>query len=237
MTYRHSTADFAGITVDAFLDENNNSYATLTSLGAGLGVSRHNMNNWVKRHNKGVIGIAVKVGTRQVPATAYPASVIREFLSYRRSLGDEKAEALTDAIVEAAFDRFAKETNLVSVTAAQNEQTMATIRLELLSKLNTNNKAFNKIIRKSLNKETPAADRAKLKVLYDEMMTLRATATAEELEVASDLSVLDNTIFAVRSMEGKDLSKIDPYYLDIHSCYQSLIVELRTKLQAQGVSC
>lgn len=215
MTYRHSTADFAGISVDAFLDENDNSYLTLTSLGAGLGVSDNVTQKWLKRHNKGILGIPVRVGIRNKAATAYPASVIREFIAYRRSLGDVQAIALTDAIVEAALDRHAKETNLVTVTAAQNEQKTAAIRLALLQQIvDEHIEASKKAGLWQPNQHLPELSLEENQIKYD-MVHLAELKDA----VTFDLRMNKNRL----SSRGQVL---------VDRC-NSLIV----KLEAQGVSC
>lgn len=217
MTYRHSTADFAGIPVDAYLDDDNNSYITLSSLGAGLGVSRQNTNQWIKRHNKGIEGIPVTVGQFNKAATAYPASVIREFISYRRSLGDKQAEALTDSIVQAAFDRHAKETNLVTVSTAQNEAVTAAIRMELV----------NRMVKLKRAKVTKAN--------YAVYMADLAESTEVEQEIAAYITLRNDTIKRVDAY--MTTIKHTEYETQVNAWDMSGIETYRVKLEALGVSC
>lgn len=129
---KYTTVDFAGIQIDSFLVDGQ-AYVTLTSFANGLGISRQNVKDWAKNHNQ-VEGIAVKVGKRQVPATAYPISVIGDFLDYRISLGDKQVQALYSATFRADLERTIKEANGIQVTAAQHEETRHRIRIELVNK-------------------------------------------------------------------------------------------------------
>ncbi|MBW4558457.1 MAG: hypothetical protein KME59_21530 [Trichormus sp. ATA11-4-KO1] len=129
MAYLHSSFEFAGIPVDGFIIDGE-AYTTLTGFANGLGISRQSAKNWYNNHCR-TAGHSVRVGKRQVPATAYPVSVIGDFLDYRVSLGDKRVTNLYSATFRADLERTIKETNGTQVTAAQHEGTRANLRQAL----------------------------------------------------------------------------------------------------------
>lgn len=128
---RYTTISYSGLDLDTFLGESGKCYVTLTSAAKGLGISRQNIKDWVKNHCT-IKGIPVQVGKFKSAATAYPVSVLREFLEYRVSLGDQQATALVFTSFEADVERSIMEANGIQVTATQQEEVRTSKRLEYL---------------------------------------------------------------------------------------------------------
>lgn len=135
MTLSHSTIDFAGIQVDTYLTEDEQAYATLTSICKGLEISNKNAQNWFSRHNREAEGISVTVGIRNKAATAFPVSLIGAFIDYRISLKDKQALALYSATFRADLISDIKRANLVEVTHAEQNELRAEIRMELVNRM------------------------------------------------------------------------------------------------------
>ena len=100
MIISQATANFMGMSLDTCIDHDHNSYATLTSVGKALGISRQNIQDWLSRNSKHVEGVEILVGVRNIKATAYPVRVIMDFLHYRMDMGDKKVIALVSKAVE-----------------------------------------------------------------------------------------------------------------------------------------
>lgn len=130
----YTTISYSGLDLDTFLGDSGTCYVTLTSAASGLSISRQNIKDWVKNHCT-TKGIPVQVGVRKSMATAYPLSVLRDFLEYRVSLGDKQAAALVFATLEADLERSIKEANGIQVTAAQHEVRRSAIRQELIDRI------------------------------------------------------------------------------------------------------
>lgn len=217
MTLSHATIDFAGIQIDTFLTEDHQAYATLTSICKGLKVSNQNAIDWVRRHNKGAEGIPVNVGKRQVPATAFPISLIGDFLDYRVSLKDEQVLALYSATFRADLISDIKRANLVSVTHAEQNELRAEIRMDLVKSL----------VKGSRCKVTKASHAIYVADL--------AAATEQEQEIAIDIVCMNDA--QKRVDKYMTTLKHTEYETQVNGWDMSNIERNRAKLEAQGVSC
>jgi hypothetical protein len=134
MTLIHSTFGFSGILFDGYMDsETKVCYATLTSFAKGLTISRHNVKNWLDRYCKEV-GLPVTVGKFNKVVTVYTTETIFDFLDYRLGLGDKQVQALFSAVTRADLESSIKESNGVSLTTSQHEETRSTIRVYLINR-------------------------------------------------------------------------------------------------------
>ena len=218
MTLSHATIDFAGIQIDTFLTEDEQAYATLTSIGKGLGYSRQTIQDWLERTGAISEGIPVKVGKFKKSGTAYPVNTIGNFLDYRMGVtGDEKVLALYSATFRADLISDIKRANLVSVTHAEQNELRAEIRMDLVNRM-------VKLSRGSLNKANYAIYMADL-----------AEATEVEQKIASTKTLMNDTL--KRMDKFMTSTKNTEYQAKVYSWDVAGLETYRAELEALGVSC
>lgn len=218
MKLSHATVDFAGLYLDTFLTEDERAYVTLTSICKGLDISNQTAINWLQRHNRKAEGIPVVTGIRNKAATAYPISLIGDFLDYRVSLGDKKVLALYSATFRADLEAEIKIANLVTVTAEERNANRTAIRLELVEQM---------------YKLDPTKQKD-----FDKWVGLYNEATEEEKALLTEYNCRDQDIAFVKRCE-KRLHLLTPYERERYEWALSSAKLSRKDLQtqAQGVSC
>ena len=131
--YQYTSIEFAGIPLDTFVTSDGRKWVTLSSMANGLGQSRQNAIDWLRRKQlQAGETLEVKLGKRQnVKANAYPVAIVAEYLTYLADRGVASAKALLQATFQADLERAIAEANGIQVSAAQHEENRAEIRYQL----------------------------------------------------------------------------------------------------------